>query len=173
MSKIRNDLERTIKTLGKTLAWVPSNELHALPAPRRLQRRAWRVWYNKAPHAIGWSKRHYVFHDWRYSFSFEDVNDKRYGPRIFVHVEFIFVRRTISSILGSMTQDTSCVVDFSWFQTGRSKVSSSDQEVLRDILAGIKKLREFNQHQNRILNSDPSASKHLYLKYREYAMSNS
>lgn len=78
ISKVHRALEGTIEKLRKSLAWTGNQVAHELPLPQRLQRRAWRVWYNKAPHAIGWSKRHYIFHDWRYAFTFADVTDPRY-----------------------------------------------------------------------------------------------
>jgi hypothetical protein len=82
-SKLRADLETTIKNLRKALAWIPCRHSEDTdPLPQRLQRRAWRVWYNKAPHAIGWSKRHYVFHDWRYAFDFKLMRNHRYVFRI-------------------------------------------------------------------------------------------
>jgi hypothetical protein len=77
-SKLRHSLEATVMKLKRGLEWIPAAGSDVLPLPQRLQRRAWRVWYNKAPHAIGWSKRHYVFHDWRYAFTFKDVSDVRY-----------------------------------------------------------------------------------------------
>jgi len=93
-SKLREDLTASIQKLKQSLLeprqpsgdWSYSdttNENIALPipAPSRLGRRAWRVWYNKAPHAIGWSKRHYVFHDWRYAFDFRNVGDIKYVAR--------------------------------------------------------------------------------------------
>jgi hypothetical protein len=79
-SKVRKDLTATLLTLRKTIKWAGRLENTGvdLPLPSRLLRRAWRVWYNKAPHAIGWSKRHYVFHDWRYLLQYKDVQDLRY-----------------------------------------------------------------------------------------------
>jgi hypothetical protein len=91
-SKLREDLTASIRKLQESLitsrdpadadlssesTTIASNGV-PVPAPTRLGRRAWRVWYNKAPHAIGWSKRHYVFHDWRYSFDFRNVGDIKY-----------------------------------------------------------------------------------------------
>lgn len=79
IARIREELERTISNLRRTLDQSPKLSSSAVAVPQRHQRRAWRVWYNKAPHAIGWSKRHYVFHDWRYSFDFRSVADARYS----------------------------------------------------------------------------------------------
>ena len=80
-SKLREDLTSSVEKLSKSIEWAGSDEGGNIskPMPNRLQRRAWRVWYNKAPHAIGWSKRHYVFHDWRYGFDFRDVVDVKYA----------------------------------------------------------------------------------------------
>ena len=79
-SKLRTDLSSTISQLKKALDLSQSAMSAGVgnPMPKRLQRRAWRVGYNKAPHAIGWSKRHYVFHDWRYGFEFRNANDVKY-----------------------------------------------------------------------------------------------
>ena len=88
VSKIREDLENTIRSLSGSLRWSTSVDESTLqkPIPSRLQRRAWRVWYNKAPHAIGWSKRHYVFHDWRYAFESQDVSDVKYVQRVSYYI---------------------------------------------------------------------------------------
>jgi len=92
-SKLRDDLQSSITTLKRTLDWIPTadgmissfsicipitGESGEYSMPSRLPRRAWRVWYNKAPHAIGWSKIHYIFHDWGYSFDFKNVKDVKY-----------------------------------------------------------------------------------------------
>ena len=91
-SRLRDDLTKSVHKLRNTidaagssegmnhcfrLNEIISGEMLSKPLPSRLPRRAWRVWYNKAPHAIGWSKRHYVFHDWRYAFTFRDVSDTK------------------------------------------------------------------------------------------------
>ena len=87
ISKLRWDLSDSVRKLGctiKRLEGMTEGFRHGVPesvsspSPERLPRRAWRVWYNKAPHAIGWSKRHYIFHDWRYAFDFHNIVDIRY-----------------------------------------------------------------------------------------------
>lgn len=99
-SKLRQDFSSSISTLQKTLELAENNLPSAAASgssslersglthvsPSRLHRRAWRVWYNKAPHAIGWSKRHYVFHDWRYAFDFRHINDVKYVINSFKRV---------------------------------------------------------------------------------------
>ena len=78
VSSIRSSLERTISKLKYSLDWIRAAGGHESALPARRERRAWRVWYNKAPHAIGWSKRHYIFHDWRYCFTFKEVSKPQY-----------------------------------------------------------------------------------------------
>jgi hypothetical protein len=84
ISKMREHLASSIRELSRTLEWIDDKHIHGAikPMPYRLQRRAWRVWYNKAPHAIGWSKRHYVFHDWRYGFDFFNVTNVKYVSHV-------------------------------------------------------------------------------------------
>jgi hypothetical protein len=173
IARLREELERTIATLRRTMDWCPTLVSTSQPVPQRRQRRAWRVWYNKAPHAIGWSKRHYVFHDWRYSVNFENITDPRYVKAQRFNT---LRRRTISTSLGSMTQDTSCVVDFVWYDPGssqysthRGELSANDpDDVKRQILLGKGKIEKFNLVMSKIKQSDPSISKHLYLNFREY-----
>ncbi len=136
-----------------------------LPAPKRLQRRAWRVWYNKAPHAIGWSKRHYVFHDWRYAFSFSNVKD---------------VRRTINSLLGSMAKDTSCVVDFSWHSPGSAEYvamldrSMAEKDHAAELIeTGYKSNLEKANSIRELTAGAQSVQKHRFMNYRQYVGANS
>merc|ERR1719458_1856577 len=86
--------------LRRTLEWSSEEEW---PVPQRLPRRAWRVVYLKGPFKGKTSQRHYVFHDWRYQFTFRHVND---------------VQSAVSTVLGSMTPETSCVCHFSWHFPG-------------------------------------------------------
>merc|ERR1712122_247124 len=48
-------------------------------------------------------RSHYVFHDWQYQFTFNNVED---------------VKATMGTVLGSMTPETSCVCHFSWHYPG-------------------------------------------------------
>ncbi|CAE8602907.1 unnamed protein product [Polarella glacialis] len=98
-SKLKKELQFTIQNLRRTLEW--SNE--SWPVPQRLPRRAWRVSYLKRPFKCKSTVRHYVFHDWRYQFTFRDVQD---------------VQSTVSTVLGSMTPETSCVCNFNWHFPG-------------------------------------------------------
>ena len=100
ISKLREDLTYSVKKLGQSIQRLEvlkdvssGSANHGVvksPLPERLARRAWRVWYNKAPHAIGWSKRHYVFHDWRYAFDFRNICDIRYDRFVSVITSHIF-----------------------------------------------------------------------------------
>ncbi|CAJ1382479.1 unnamed protein product [Effrenium voratum] len=98
-SKLRKELQYTISNLRHTLQW--SQE--AWPIPQRLPRRAWRVTYLKRPFRVKTTVRHYVFHDFRYQFTFRDVKD---------------VPAAVSTVLGSMTPETSCVCHFNWHYHG-------------------------------------------------------
>ncbi|CAD7961609.1 unnamed protein product [Amoebophrya sp. A120] len=69
--------------------------------PRRLQRRAWRITYLRAPFRYKTSIRNYVFHDWRYEFSFYHVGKSE-------------IRPVLSACLGSMPEDVNCKVEFVW-----------------------------------------------------------
>ena len=106
-AKLRDHLEQTMLNLKESL----TRELAQQPtAIQRLPRRAWRVWYLKAPFRNKLSKKHYVFHDWRYSFTFDDVNDPK---------------AVVSIVLGSMTSETTCTVDYDWFYSGEAGISNS------------------------------------------------
>jgi len=98
-SKLRKELQFSIANLRRTSEW--SSE--AWPLPQRLPRRAWRVSYLKRPFRSKITIRHYVFHDFRYQFTFRNVKD---------------VSSTVSTVLGSMTPETSCVCHFNWHYQG-------------------------------------------------------
>eukprot|EP00746_Dinoflagellata_sp_MGD_P089212 gnl/MRDRNA2_/MRDRNA2_35231_c0_seq2.p1 gnl/MRDRNA2_/MRDRNA2_35231_c0~~gnl/MRDRNA2_/MRDRNA2_35231_c0_seq2.p1 ORF type:complete len:191 (+),score=23.91 gnl/MRDRNA2_/MRDRNA2_35231_c0_seq2:58-573(+) len=98
-ARLRNELTFTIQNLKRSLEW--SNE--PWPTPRRLPRRAASVTYLKSPFVHKTALRHYIFHDWRYAFTFRNVSDPR---------------KTISTALGAMSPDTSCVCHFSWHSGG-------------------------------------------------------
>merc|ERR1719382_1963044 len=98
-SKLRRELQYTITNLRRTLEWSPEQ----WPLPQRLPRRAFRVSYLKGPFKGKTAIRHYVFHDWRYQFTFRDVKD---------------VQSAVSMVLGSMTPETSCVCHFNWHFQG-------------------------------------------------------
>mmetsp|Transcript_22577 Transcript_22577/g.42553 ORF Transcript_22577/g.42553 Transcript_22577/m.42553 type:complete len:182 (-) Transcript_22577:65-610(-) len=98
-SKLRRELQFSITNLRNTLEW--SQE--AWPLPHRLPRRSWRVHYIKRPFRCKIAMRHYVFSDYRYQFTFRDVQD---------------VPSAVSTVLGSMTPETSCVCHFNWHYEG-------------------------------------------------------
>ena len=100
-AKLKDHLADTIKNLKTTLSWTNIS----LPEPARLPRRSWRVFYLTAPFVDKIRKKHYIFHDWRYSFTFDNIQDPR---------------PIMSSILGSMSKDTSCVVAFAWHYPGQA-----------------------------------------------------
>eukprot|EP00440_Ansanella_granifera_P001762 gb/GFBE01001900.1/.p1 GENE.gb/GFBE01001900.1/~~gb/GFBE01001900.1/.p1 ORF type:complete len:173 (+),score=29.80 gb/GFBE01001900.1/:1-519(+) len=116
-SKLRRELQFTIGNLRRTLEW--SNE--QWPVPQRLPRRAWRVSYLKRPFKCKTTVRHYVFHDWRYQFEFRDVQD---------------VQSAVSTVLGSMTPETSCVCHFNWHFSGSPAYEqlTSPEEVRQRVL---------------------------------------
>ena len=75
------------------------------------------MWYLKSPFAEKIRKKHYVFHDWRYSFTFSDIEDPR---------------PIMSTILGAMSKDTACTVDFAWHFPG----DTSSPEIVQQIEQG-------------------------------------
>merc|ERR1712118_52279 len=83
------------------------------PLPQRLPRRAARVSYLRGPFKGKISIRHYIFHDWRYQFTFRGVQD---------------VRAAVSTVLGSMTPETSCVCHFSWHSVGAPSYTTHTTE---------------------------------------------
>mmetsp|Transcript_35784 Transcript_35784/g.64927 ORF Transcript_35784/g.64927 Transcript_35784/m.64927 type:complete len:173 (+) Transcript_35784:63-581(+) len=126
-SKLRRELQYTIQNLRRSLEW--SDE--AWPVPQRLPRRAWRVSYLKRPFKCKTTVRHYVFHDWRYQFTFSDVED---------------VPSAVSTVLGSMTPETSCVCNFNWHFQGSpaykqlTSAEEARQRVL-DLEQGLESVR--------------------------------
>mmetsp|Transcript_54123 Transcript_54123/g.127176 ORF Transcript_54123/g.127176 Transcript_54123/m.127176 type:complete len:185 (+) Transcript_54123:50-604(+) len=98
-SKLRRELQFSITNLRKTLEWSEET----WPVPQRLPRRAWRVSYLKLPFRAKINIRHHVFHDYRYQFTFRNVQD---------------VPAAVSTVLGSMTPETHCVCQFNWHYHG-------------------------------------------------------
>eukprot|EP00928_Gymnodinium_smaydae_P049230 TRINITY_DN33022_c0_g1_i1.p1 TRINITY_DN33022_c0_g1~~TRINITY_DN33022_c0_g1_i1.p1 ORF type:complete len:172 (+),score=30.98 TRINITY_DN33022_c0_g1_i1:137-652(+) len=126
-SKLRKELQFTISNLRRTLEWTPES----WPVPQRLPRRAYRVTYAKGPFRGKTALKHYVFHDWRYQFTFRGVRD---------------VQSAVSSVLGSMTPETSCVCHFSWHFQGSPVYTAvmSNEERLRceqDLERGLAAIR--------------------------------
>lgn len=84
-------------------------------------------------------------------------------------------RRIISSVLGSMSTDTSCTSSFSWHYPGsneyRSLINISDDEskkIESFILLGKKNIDKDNGVANSIKSGDQSVQKHDFLNYRQY-----
>ncbi|CAK9028544.1 unnamed protein product [Durusdinium trenchii] len=113
-SKLRRELQYTIANLRRSLEWSGSDK--DWPLPQRLPRRAWRVSYLKRPFRAKISIRHYVFHDFRYQFTFRDVKD---------------VPAAVSTVLGSMTPETSCICHFNWHFEGVPAYHIKDEEAQR------------------------------------------
>lgn len=129
-SKLRRELQFTVQNLRRTLEW----SAESWPVPQRLPRRAYRITYLKGPFRGKTSQRHYIFHDWRYQFTFRDVND---------------VRAAVSTVLGSMTPETSCVCHFSWHFPGAPAYAHvlGHEELLRceqDLERGLAAVRRKN-----------------------------
>mmetsp|Transcript_88329 Transcript_88329/g.247088 ORF Transcript_88329/g.247088 Transcript_88329/m.247088 type:complete len:183 (-) Transcript_88329:18-566(-) len=110
-SKLRRELQYTMQNLRKSLEWSPE----PWPLPQRLPRRSFRVTYMKGPFKGKIAQRHYVFNDWQYQFTFREVED---------------VRAAVSTVLGSMTSETSCVCHFSWHFPGGRLSSPEELEAL-------------------------------------------
>ncbi|PHJ20157.1 hypothetical protein CSUI_006009 [Cystoisospora suis] len=91
------------------------------PVPRRLARRQWRVTYLKSPFKFKYSLRHYVFVDYRYSFTFYDVKE---------------VQKILGILLGSMTETVSCSCRFSWHFPGSGLLLSHSHEGSKGIAGG-------------------------------------
>eukprot|EP00927_Polykrikos_kofoidii_P043549 TRINITY_DN37620_c0_g2_i1.p1 TRINITY_DN37620_c0_g2~~TRINITY_DN37620_c0_g2_i1.p1 ORF type:complete len:174 (-),score=23.85 TRINITY_DN37620_c0_g2_i1:48-569(-) len=105
-SKLRKELQYTITNLRKTLEWSQQT----WPVPQRLPRRAYRFTYLKGPFKGKIAQRHFVFHDWQYQFTFRDVED---------------VQSAVSTVLGSMTPETSCTCQFFWHFDGSTPYTES------------------------------------------------
>mmetsp|Transcript_25538 Transcript_25538/g.67501 ORF Transcript_25538/g.67501 Transcript_25538/m.67501 type:complete len:176 (+) Transcript_25538:40-567(+) len=131
-AKLRRELQYTVGNLRRTMEW--SDE--SWPLPQRLPRRAFRVTHLKSPFKNKIAQRHYVFHDWRYQFTFRDVKD---------------VQSTVSTVLGSMTPETSCVCHFSWHFPGApiyGELAAGEDEARRreqDLERGLEAVR-LKQH---------------------------
>ena len=78
----------------------------------------------------------------------------------------------MSTILGSLSSDTSCVARFNWFggvPNNVEGVPATEQEFKVNLLL---KGYENNEKKNTVLDNlksaDQSHQKHLYLNYRQY-----
>merc|ERR1719277_1016034 len=95
--------------------------------------------YLRSPFRCKTLIRHYVFHDWRYQFSFRHVKD---------------VKSAVSTVLGAMTPETSCTCHFSWHFPGDPSHNlqllgdSAEDEVLlreRALERGLAAIRRKNE----------------------------
>jgi hypothetical protein len=114
-SKLRPELAQTIAKLRETLPWTSL----PLPTVTRKPRRAWRITYLRSPFGQKIAIRHYIFHDWRYNCTFYFVKNPQ---------------EALSTILGSMTKETNCSVDFTWHYPGQEAkpiAASEEDEKLR------------------------------------------
>ncbi|KAF4681549.1 hypothetical protein FOZ60_011960 [Perkinsus olseni] len=111
---IREHLTSTINNLKLGLKAIDNGVDPVWPMPARQERRAWRVTYNKGPHHHGkFAVKHYVFHDWRYKFTFHNVADPR---------------PVISTVLGSLSGDAAVTCDFAWYFPGTEEYLSETRK---------------------------------------------
>ncbi|KAF4755640.1 hypothetical protein FOZ63_026660 [Perkinsus olseni] len=111
---IREHLTSTINNLKLGLKAIDNGVDPVWPMPARQERRAWRVTYNKGPHHHGkFAVEHYVFHDWRYKFTFHNVGDPR---------------PVISTVLGSLSGDAAVTCDFAWYFPGTEEYLSDTRK---------------------------------------------
>mmetsp|Transcript_75548 Transcript_75548/g.142541 ORF Transcript_75548/g.142541 Transcript_75548/m.142541 type:complete len:172 (-) Transcript_75548:23-538(-) len=141
-SKLRKELQFTVQNLRRTLEWSPES----WPVPQRLPRRSFRCSYLRGPFKGKTSWRHYVFHDWRYQFTFRNVED---------------VRAAVSTVLGSMTPETSCVCHFSWHSPGAPayvELSTVDEALRReqDLERGLAAIRRKQSEEVERQQAQPS-----------------
>lgn len=132
-SKLRRELQFSVANLRRSLEW--SSE--SWPLPQRLPRRASRVSYLRGPFKGKISTRHYIFHDWRYQFTFNGVQD---------------VRNAVSTVLGGMTPETSCVCHFSWHSPGApafTEYATEEEARLceQDLERGLAAIRQKNSEE--------------------------
>jgi len=133
ISKLRPNLQQTISNLQKALPYVqfPKNEAgdsFLYVYPQRLHRRAWRTCYLKSPVIYKKAQRHYVFHDWRYQFTFKHLPLE--GPT---------ANQVVSACLGSMEGDVNCVAEFNWCN---DRVKGDLLDVQRRLLDANKSLEK-------------------------------
>mmetsp|Transcript_57700 Transcript_57700/g.134979 ORF Transcript_57700/g.134979 Transcript_57700/m.134979 type:complete len:175 (-) Transcript_57700:67-591(-) len=151
-SKLRKELQYSMQNLRQTLEW--SNESRKWPLPQRLPRRAFRATYLRAPFKGKITAKQYVFHDYRYHFTFRDVEN---------------VQSTLSTVLGSMTSETSCVCHMYWHYPGLEQLYqqglSTDELKKRilDLEKGLKAVEE-KQHDD-IERQKPAFAHSLYWNY--------
>ncbi|CAD7971824.1 unnamed protein product [Amoebophrya sp. A25] len=87
--------------------------------PKRLQRRAWRITYLRSSNRYKTAIRNYVFHDYRYQFTFFNVPPAQ-------------TRQTLSACLGSMPSDVNCQVEFNYAYNGSGKDGDGDESYEAD-----------------------------------------
>jgi hypothetical protein len=81
----------------------------------------------------------------------------------------------MNSVLGSMSPDTSCVVDYSWHHPGSEAYNqllerSSEElsETASAIDRGSSALSAKNRLSADVYSGDQSVQKHKYMNYRQY-----
>jgi hypothetical protein len=86
----------------------------------------------------------------------------------------------MSSVLGSMSTDTSCVVNFTWMFPGSGAyqdILGINSDVSDDVVRVLQKGYENHVRKNRplqeIMSADQSIKKHSYLNQRQYVGRNS
>ena len=82
----------------------------------------------------------------------------------------------MSTILGSLSPDTSCVAHLDWYRHGATKLDDADIENRRKInllLTGHQNNEKKNSISDKLNNADQSHQKHNFLNYRQYVGKNS
>jgi hypothetical protein len=73
----------------------------------------------------------------------------------------------MSTVLGSLSSDTSCVAHFNWFLQAGKQTGASETPL--DILSkGYENNLRKNAAIQELKSSDNSHQKHLYMNYRQY-----
>lgn len=106
ISKLRPNLQQTVCNLQQSLPYVTfpeETEKFLYAYPKRLQRRAWRVTYLKSPFKYKQAIKNYVFHDWRYQFTFRNLT-----------TEGQTAQEVVSACLGSMDENVNCIAEVNW-----------------------------------------------------------
>lgn len=81
----------------------------------------------------------------------------------------------MSSLLGSMAPDTSCVMELTWTSAGSREYQNMLQlketdiaQIHNDLDRGRTNILELNKAANGLEASDVSNQKHAYFNYRQY-----
>ena len=82
----------------------------------------------------------------------------------------------MSTVLGSLSPDTSCVARFGWYSGGNTEAIHSramDQSKQSILQRGYENNEKKSSVIDSLKNADQSHQKHLYLNYRQYVGKNS